>query len=121
MKAVIISVILLVTVVLGTWLNSLWVCDRIEQMLTITEKIYNGAENRQQNAEQLYLLWESSSDILSLSASLREIDRATEHIITLCEACRSENEWAITQSCLLLRAALEDITRYEKCVYWTVL
>lgn len=121
MKAVVISIVLLVSVVVGTLLNAKWVNSEIDRMRQLTEDIYNNVDDRAENVEKLYDLWERSRKVLALSASFRELDRATEHIITLRAACQSNNEWAITQGCLLVCAALDDIARYEKCTVSSIL
>lgn len=114
MKAVVISVILLIAVVTGTVLNFFFVNSRIDEMKQITQRISESNGDRLSDAEELYALWERNREALSISTGLREIDRATENLLCLVVACQSDNEWAIQQSCTLFCNALDDIARYEK-------
>lgn len=114
MRAVIISIALLIVVVTGTLVNLVFVNSRIDEMKCLAESICDDKKLRSENITELYELWERSYDLLSFSTSLREIDRATENLLTLQAACESDNEWAIKQSCVLFCNALDDIARYEK-------
>ena len=114
MRAVIISAILLFAVVAGTIINVLFVNDRIDDMKALAQEVCDDRPNREQAIDDLYDLWEKSYDLLSISTGLRDLDRATENLLSLKAACQSDNEWAIKQSYVLFCNALDDIARYEK-------
>ena len=83
-------------------------------MKQLAESICDDKNLRAKTVSELYELWEHSYDLLSFSTGLREIDRATENLLSLKAACEADNEWAIKQSCILFCNALDDIARYEK-------
>ncbi len=113
MKAVIVSVILLVLVIIATFLNIGFINSRVDQMKKLTQSILSSPEERENAVDELFRLWEKSHVIFSMSTGLREVDRATENLLTLRTACEEDNEWAIKQSCVLFCNALDDIARYE--------
>ena len=113
MKAVVISILLLITVVLGSIINAAFVNQRISQMSALAMEITEDSGNRAERLEKLSADWEKNQPIFRLSTSLREVDRVSENLLTLQIACKSENEWAIRQSCVLFCDALDDIARYE--------
>ena len=113
MKAVAISLILLVAVISLTVANSVFVNDRINSIKDTALSILDDGVDKSETARSLILRWERDQKIFRLSTSLREIDRATEALLTLAIACENANEWAIRQSCVLFCDALDDIARYE--------
>ena len=114
MKAVILSTVLLISVLFITVLNAAFVGDRVENMKDLAIEICENGSQREEAVEKLYSIWENSRVFFSLSAGLREIDRATENLLSLKEACLYDNEWEIRQRCVLFCNALDDIVRYER-------
>lgn len=113
MKAVALSIILLIGVLVLTVLNSSFVNSRIEKMKSIAMEISENGSRSTEAVDKLYSIWEDSRALFSLSVGLREIDRVTENLLSLREACSLNNDWEIRQKCVLLCNALDDIARYE--------
>lgn len=113
MKAVAISILLLVAVVICSIANAAFVNARILQMSGLAMEIFENSSGRAERLERLSADWDKNQPIFRLSTSLREVDRVSENLLTLQLACQSENEWAIRQSCVLFCDALDDIARYE--------
>ena len=113
MKAVAISVLLLVTVVTCSVVNAAFVNQRVSEMSELVADILEDSSNREESLERLGDSWSKNQPIFRLSTSLREVDRVSENLLTLRVACQSQNEWAIRQSCALFLDALDDIARYE--------
>ena len=113
MKAIVISVTLLIAVIICSIVNASFVNKKIEEMSTLATDVIEKPESRHANMETLLKEWTENQKTFRLSTSLRELDRASENLLSLSAACLSENEWAIRQSCALFCDALDDIARYE--------
>lgn len=113
MKAVAVSVLLLISVVVCSIANTVFVNSRITEMTEIAMSIFDDTADRQAEIEKLSDGWARYQPIFRLSTSLREVDRVSENLLTLELACQSGNEWAIRQGCVLFCDALDDIARYE--------
>ena len=112
MRAVAISIILLIAVIVCSSLNAIFINKRINEMSHLATNILENVD-RNDNIERLLSQWDENQKIFRLSTSLRELDRVSENLISLSVACRADNEWAIRQCCALFCDALDDIARYE--------
>lgn len=112
MKGFTVSLILLAFIIVLVVLNVLYVNRTINELEQLAGDVWH---TRTADAvDELYSYWEKCRSLVGLSVSLREIDSATENLLSLQAACNEGNDWLIEQSYVLFCNALEDIRRYEK-------
>ena len=82
MKAVVISLILLLAVILVVCINNVYINDITQKLKSLVAEISQG-DNGNKALYELENLWENSKKFTALSVGLKEIDQTTEHIIRL--------------------------------------
>ena len=113
MKVLVIALILFTLVIVGVTVNAFFVYDTIEQTQALAAAAFRSS-NSNDTLDELWDFWNSRSDLLGLSVSLREIDSATENLLVFQTACKERNQYSIKQSYALFCDSLDDILRYEK-------
>ena len=113
MKAIIISVTLLLLVVIVVFANNIYISNVTEKLKSLVEDISQG-NNINKAIDELEKLWNDTRKFTALSVSLDEIDQTTEHLISLSIACSFEDDLTIRRYCALLINDFDDLGRYEK-------
>lgn len=112
MKGFTVSLILLACIIALVTANVIYVNRTIDRLEQLAGNVRNTRTADAVN--ELYTYWEKYRSFVGLSVSLREIDSATENLLSLQAACNEGNDWLTEQSYVLFCNALEDIRRYEK-------
>jgi len=113
MKGFIISIIIFAAVLSAVIANNCYVHVSIEELMQNAQNVYMD-QDADQSLTELISLWERKKAVFALSANFRQIDSATEHLLSLKSAHESGNSRAVEQYYLLFCNALQDIRRYEK-------
>lgn len=113
MKAVIISLILLLAVILAVCINNIYIKGVTQKLKSLAEEISQG-DNVNKALYELENLWENSKKFTALSVGLEEIDQTTEHIIRLSVAYKNGDTASCEHYCYLLMNDFDDLGRYEK-------
>lgn len=113
MKALVISLLLFVTIIVAVIFNAFYV-----HALTAYMKEQASSACRSESAEveleALLEYWNRHRVIVGLSASFDKIDSITEQLLSMRSAVKSGNRSILLQSYELFCNALDDVDRYER-------
>jgi len=105
MRSFIIAAIILFLILLIIVLNSLYISDRIDRLLSICEELENNSSA--ESVELLLSEWRSCKEIISLSVHEREIERAENALLSLSTSRDIPSEFSFQLS--VLKSALRSI------------
>ena len=112
MRSFIISIILFFLIIAAVVANGIYVRSITADLHELARAAYEkGAPSEQLGA--LIEEWDRHKPFLSLSASLKEIDSATEYLIKFKDTVMRGDSAAAQQNYLLFCNALRDLERYE--------
>lgn len=112
MKELVISLILFSTVLALVCANAIYTDRLTDQLKELATKAKDSASEEALSA--LYDHWDRHKDLLSLSASLRDVDSITENLLSLRVALEESNDQRIEQCYVLFCNSLEDVRRFER-------
>ena len=111
MRALAISLCLLVLIITVVIINAVYMAGAIDDMKQLALDVLEGESGA---IDKLTSAWNRHKVLMGLSVSFREIDSATEHLLTLRAAYELGNQPILQQSYALFCNALDDIGRYEQ-------
>lgn len=118
MKELIISLILLSTVLALVCANAIYTANITDQLKELAAKAKDSASDEALSA--LCDHWENHKDLLSLSASLRDVDSITKNLLSLRVAIEENNRQRIEQCYVLFCNALDDVSRFERLSFGVI-
>lgn len=120
MKAFIASIILLSVVIVGVWINSLYIRSTAEEMKSLALAVCEAEDGREDSLSKLNSYWEKHKKTVCLSVSFRDVDEITEYVIRLSCAVQIGDNEDIWRCYNLLKNSLDDVARYEKIYFSTI-
>ena len=111
MRALAVSLCLLVLIITVVIINAVYMASAIEDMKQLALEVVEGESEA---IDKLTRAWDRHKVLMGLSTSFCEIDSATEQLLTLRTAYELGNQPVMRQSYALFCNALDDIGRYEK-------
>lgn len=119
MKVFVLSLVLFLAVISAVVANAVYVDAATEELIAAARKVLDSGTEK--SAEELRALWEGHKPLLCLSASLKDIDSATEYVLRIESAAKQSNAALLEQNCILFFNALCDISRYEQITTQNIL
>ncbi len=113
MKVVILSAVLFLLVVAAVIANTAYSNITLSRLEELADSAYKNSTSPEVLSE-LINYWNSHRDYFSLTASLEDIDKISEHILMFQTALSSQNTVMAEQSYLLLRNSIQSAARFEK-------
>ena len=113
MRIFVFSIVIFCLIVAAVVANGIYVRSITEELRSLAGAAYEKSAPSD-SLGALVEKWDRHKPFLCLSASLREIDSATEYLLKLEDAVSRGDRGAARQSYLLFCNALRDIERYEE-------
>ena len=112
MKSFVVALILFITVIFFTILNSIYITQSCEQINFISNQIASDSD-REANIQRISETWESKRIIFELSIRTNEIERMNDLVESLKASYLSQNEAELQKNCALISELATDLSRYE--------